>query len=385
MSYYRPKLPPESIAWRDLIELGRELSPEEILGYLDDTIKIDWNNEEKTVTTESGRVKTLEQLLEVAEVDENIYDVERHIINSWEVTSWKKGYAETKTNWQVKAWMKNKFFDDIDQKWLDEHFTKLAKDLPKVQTEREATGKPLTCVIADLHAGGFTENMKMVPDYNLDVLMSKMSKLSENLRHLNRPVHLKILGDLIESFSGKNHKNTWKQIEQHGIKVMFTVTDILRKLLDNTPNIVDVDIISGNHDRISASNEDDTEGQVAYGVAELLKRSCDLPIRFDPLVLSAEHDGVNYIQLHGHLPIAKKNPAELVLDYGNQNMYNVVLTAHKHTEQVKKSTSRLRVHQVPSFVPANQYAEQLGAHSSTGFVLMESNEIGTVDVQTIGL
>ena len=385
MKYYRPKLPRENIAWRDLIDLARDLSPEEVLSYVDDTVKVDWDTEEGTVATESTRIKTLPQLLEAADVDENIYDVERHIVNSWEVTSWKKGYAETKTNWQVKAWLKNKFFDNVDEKWLNAHFTNLASNLPNVTVKRNKEGKPLVCAIADLHAGGFTENMKLVPDYNLEELANKLAKLSDKLTQIDRPIHLKILGDLIESFSGKNHKNTWKQIEQHGMKVMFTVADMLIKLINETPNIVTVDLISGNHDRISSSNEDDTEGQVAYGVAELIRRSGFKEIAFDPLVLSNAHSNVNYILLHGHLPIAKKNPAELVLDYGDQNMYNVVLTAHKHTEQVKKSTSKLRVHQIPSFVPANNYAQKLGAHSSTGYVLLESNNIGTVDVQTIGL
>ena len=193
------------------------------------------------------------------------------------------------------------------------------------------------------------------------------------------------MGDLIESYTGKNHKDTWKQIEQHGMRVMFTVADLLIKLINEVPNIVEVDIISGNHDRISSVNDDDTEGQVAYAVAELIKRAGFENVTYDPLIISKNHDGVQYVMTHGHLPISKKNPAEIILDYGQQDSYNVILSAHKHTELIKRSTTKMRVHQCPSFVPANLYAERLGEHSPTGFLLYEANDIGSANYQSIAI
>jgi hypothetical protein len=347
--------------------------------------RIEWNDEENTVTVRSKRIKTLDELLEHAEVDLNVYEVERKVVNSWEVTSWKRGFAETMTNFQVKAWLKNKYFNKADPEWIANYMDALSLTLPKAQTERFKGDADIVCAIADLHCGGFTENMKLVPDYNISVLSQKLANLSKLLIATGKNVHLKILGDLIESFTGKNHKDTWKQIEQHGIKVMFTVADMLTKLINDTPNIVSVELISGNHDRISSANDDDTEGQVAYGVAELLSRSTNVPIKFDPLVLSSSHDNVNYILLHGHLPIAKKNPAEIILDYGDQNMYNVLITAHKHSEAIFKSTTKIKHHQVPSLVPANNFAESLGAHSPTGIVLFQANDYGSVDTQSKAL
>lgn len=358
-----------------------------------DTVNDEQNNksyrnyEKGTVSAEGDRITTLEELLEFSEVDREVYDIERHLVNSWEVTSWKRGFPETKTNFQVKAWLKNKFFRKVDENWVQSYFDRISNYLPKVEVERsfdkEQRDKPLVCAIADLHAGGFTENMKLVEDYNLDVLKKKIARITKIIKRTNRPVHVKILGDLIESFTGKNHKNTWKQIEMHGMKVMFVVADMIGKMLREAPNIVSVDLISGNHDRISASNEDDVEGQVAYGVAELLRRQTEgIKIDYDPLILSHLHEDVNYILLHGHLPIAKKNPAEIVLDYGKQDYYNVILTAHYHSELIKKNTTKLRVHQVPSLVPANQFAQNLGAHAPTGFLLFETNQFGNVDTQS---
>lgn len=386
---YRPRLctQQEKEPWERLVDLAKDKSPEWVLDAItNDNAKIEWNAEENSITTESTRIKTLEGLLEVAQVDQEIYDVERHIINSWEVTSWKRGFAETKTNFQVKAWLKNKWFDRVDpetvKEIIDSNVTLLSNvSQPRISNQED----PIVCVIADLHAGGFTEDMKLVPDFNIAELTKKFHRLSAYLNKVNRPVHLKLLGDLIESFTGKNHKDTWRQIEQHGMKVMFTVADLLIWLINETPQIISVDLISGNHDRISSSNDEDTEGQVAYAVAELIKRSGFDNVTFDPLIVSKEHDGVQYIMTHGHLPISKKNPAEIILDYGKQGVFNVVLKAHKHSEQVLKTTTKLRVHQCPSFVPANEYAEKLGAHSPTGFLIFEKNDLGSANVQTIAI
>lgn len=347
-----------------------------------------WDHENNTVSSKSERIKTLDQLLDVADVDLNIFEIEKEVVNAWEVTSWKKGYAEVRTNFQVKAWLKNKFFNKVDSEWVQGYFDEIANGLPTIDIPKvDRTGDPIVCAIADLHAGGFTENMKLVPDYNLATLEVKLQGIAQRLKRLNRPVHLKILGDLIESFTGKNHKDTWKQIEMHGVKVMFVVADMLQKMVSEAGNIVSIDIISGNHDRITSSNQEDVEGQVAFGVAELLKRSLpsEIEISFDPLIVSKKHGNVNYILLHGHLPIAKKNPSQIVLDYGDQNCYNVILTAHYHEELLKKNTTRLRLHQVPSLVPANNFAQNLGVHAPTGFVLFESNEFKSVDTQSLAV
>lgn len=384
MKQFRPRLEPTD-AWERLIDLAREKSPEFLLSELSDNPKIEWNNEEKSITSESQRIKTLDQLLDVAKVDLDIYDVERHIVNSWEVTSWKRGYPETRTNYQVKAYLRNRWFDKIDTETIQQIIDTNSGLLPKIGIRDSQIGKPLVCMIADLHCGAWTKDMKLVPDYNVSKLKQKLHRLSQILKVKDRPVHLKILGDLIESYSGKNHKDTWMQIEQHGMRVMFTVADMLIRLINETPNIESVDIISGNHDRISSANDEDTEGQVAYAVAELIKRSGFENINYDPLLLSSNIDGVQYILTHGHLPISKKNPSQLVLDYGCQNSYNVLAKAHRHTEAVEESTTKLRVQQCPSFVPANNFAERLGEHSPTGFLLMEANELGSVNVNSIAI
>lgn len=382
---YRPRLcdRSEKEPWEKLIDIARDKGPEWILSEIIDNPKIEWDNQEKSVSSESKRIKTLDQLLEVADVDLSIYEVEKHVANSWEVTSWKRGFPETRTNHQVKAWLRNKWFDKVDSEEINRIIGNKSHLLPKYSPSKTPKGKPISAVIADLHCGAWIKDMKLVPDYNVSVLEEKLSRLSYFLNDIGRPVSLKIMGDLIESFTGKNHKDTWLQIEQHGMRVMFTVGDLIIKFLNNTPCVYELIILSGNHDRVSSANDEDTEGQVAYAVSELIKRSGFDNVKYDPVIISNKVDGFTEILTHGHLPLSKKKPSDLVLDYGDQNTYNILIKAHKHFESVEEVTTKVRVQQCPSFVPANNFAERLGAHAPTGFLIIESNDFGSVDVRSV--
>ncbi len=66
-----------------------------------------------TVEVFSFSIRTLDEALEVANVDMETWEVDRYVINSWEVTmklSQLDGSdePETKTNYQVKVWLKRK-------------------------------------------------------------------------------------------------------------------------------------------------------------------------------------------------------------------------------------------------------------------------------------
>ena len=65
----------------------------------------DSNESGDTLEATGPRIKTLEQLLEAADVDLDTWYVERHIINKWESFSIKFGLTEL---FQVKAWLKRK-------------------------------------------------------------------------------------------------------------------------------------------------------------------------------------------------------------------------------------------------------------------------------------
>jgi hypothetical protein len=72
----------------------------------------EYSQNNAVITTRSPNIDTLEKALEHAEVDMKIWNVERYVANSWEVTVSKKGTdtgkPETYTNFQIKIWLKRK-------------------------------------------------------------------------------------------------------------------------------------------------------------------------------------------------------------------------------------------------------------------------------------
>lgn len=74
------------------------------------SIDVDLGERDGTVTTRSLDIKTLSDLIRAARVDLQVWEVERHVVNSWEVTIGRKNNDRVKpatfTNFQVKAWLK---------------------------------------------------------------------------------------------------------------------------------------------------------------------------------------------------------------------------------------------------------------------------------------
>jgi len=113
------------------------------------------------ITTKSLNIKTVNEALIAAEVDLNIWEVDRFVINSWEVTVGGKssgtGSSETFTNFQVKVWLKRKERDFLA---LEELYTKIKDASPITPLIRipnkELKSRPqreLEISLADIHLG----------------------------------------------------------------------------------------------------------------------------------------------------------------------------------------------------------------------------------------
>ena len=65
----------------------------------------DYRDDTAIITTKSWKITTVADALAKAEVDMDVWEVDRHVVNSWEVTMGGEP-PETYTNWQVKLWLK---------------------------------------------------------------------------------------------------------------------------------------------------------------------------------------------------------------------------------------------------------------------------------------
>jgi len=385
---FRPKLE-NTKDWYKLIEVGREAGPDKLLelyyrNIASDREKLEFSEEEKSyvISSESSRIKTLEDLLEASEVDLEKYEVTRYISNKWDQHSVQMGLVEL---FQVKAWLHKKYLDKPSTEYLDKWLKSIDSKIKPLKKYKENKKDPVILAIADVHLGGFVEGDRLVPDYNREEIKERFEYIARYVNSLGRPVHVKFLGDMIESFSGKNHKDTWKQIEMHGMEVALEAYDITKTFLGQLDQVQSVDFVGGNHDRVTASRDDDKGGQVVYMIAELLKRTTDIPTRFDEKILTSSHDGVSYIITHGDKRISKMLPSRLILEYGNQEEFNVLLNAHGHEEKIHENSIKFQARQVPPICVPNQYALDNGWSSQSGFTLIMKGDRGGVNVSTISL
>jgi len=111
------------------------------------------------ITVKSLNIKTVEDALSYAEVDMSIWEVERHMINSWEVTigghHTGTDKPETYTNFQVKIWLRRKA---LAVKKLEMLFGEMGRKSPAVpRIKRKIKSKnvhrELELSLFDIHLG----------------------------------------------------------------------------------------------------------------------------------------------------------------------------------------------------------------------------------------
>lgn len=242
--------------------------------------------------------------------------------------------------------------------------------------------------VADLHLGAYIDGLRNTPKYSIQILIDRLHKIAERVNEMDfSEVHVNILGDLIESFSGLNHKNSWKGLSKgmQGAEVIKFTTKVLHEhFLSRIRNLNHTCIIGGNHDRFSHDKGIDNEG----GVADVISWGLGLigySVEFDSMVLSKEIDGVNYVLLHGDKGVSKSKAKEILYNYGKQGVYNVILEAHLHSLIVKEdSHNSVRMH-IRSLFTGNAYSEELDFTSTAGFTVFVNNGSGVPDMLNLNL
>ena len=168
---------------------------------------------------------------------------------------------------------KDKQIDDaFDYEQLKATLAKELKKTHKPLQLDEQTNTEGVLKWADLHFGAMIEGLVKTRDFNTDILKQGLLTSVEDFNSLpfaKRHVHIQ--GDLIESFTGLNHINSWHSMDSKmiGATVIKLCTKLLDESLSQINNLDTVKIIGGNHDRISKDNKEDVKG----GAAEKIGRA----------------------------------------------------------------------------------------------------------------
>jgi UDP-2,3-diacylglucosamine pyrophosphatase LpxH len=373
----RPRLYGDTIKWAEIIESVRAIGLDESLKLFEETSRlkdanVTFDTQNNTLTSsKSERIKNLDDLILLTNLDTDKWEVERHTVNSWEQNSVERGLV---TLYQVKAFLRLRGLEAPDQTWTTKWLNALVKDIPKLQPIKlgSNTNQPLVVVISDLHIGAIMQGDRLIEDYNVNICVEKLEQIASYVNAKKQPVYIVMLGDIIESFTGKNKQDTWKQIELHGAKAALTAFDVLWHFLSSLHSLKGMYLIGGNHDRITDDKKDDNQSQVMELLYGMFKRMTTVNVEYDPLILTPMIDDIQYLFMHGDKLIKKKNAAEIVLDYGEQTLFNLLVSGHLHSRIVRQDKLRFRDITVPSIVTGSNYEMSKNWNSLSGFITIES-------------
>jgi len=248
---------------------------------------------------------------------------------------------------------KSKSYDkEIEQ--IKNHFTNRSYDRYIIERKKDKIG---FVSIADIHIGALILNLIKTPDYDPDIAAALLNQAADEINEMQySEVHVGLLGDLIESFTGKNHPDNFKSIKNG-----YT----------------------------GQSKEDDAEGEIAKLIWYILSDKLTVNVEYGPYVISTVVDGVCYTLLHGHHGVTKNDIDSIVWKYGKQGMFNVIISGHLHKRDKKRKTESTIYYEsndviwygCPSIFPGNFYSETGGWTGYSGFYqfIAKNNKVQVID------
>jgi hypothetical protein len=203
-------------------------------------------NTRELTSDNSGRITSLKQLLEYCEVDLDVWEVERHVVNKWEVGA-KDSHKNIKVHplFQVKAWLRRK---ELKPAFPTVHQITVEVNPPR-QVKRKRKGVHRSLAIADPQTG-FRRNIHtgdLVPFQDRRVL-----DIALQLIEYQEFDDITWLGDTLD-------QSEWTTKFLVEPEFMFTTQPALLEQywwLSQTRQLApkaDIDIIFGNHNRMKTA------------------------------------------------------------------------------------------------------------------------------------
>lgn len=352
--------------------------------YKQDSAKFEAKSDkEATAESTTNNIRTLDDLLKVCNVDLNYWEVERHVINKWEVAAKDaNGELQHSPLFQVKAWLKKKKTQDIREvvQFMKDELAKIA---PKsVQKKSSNEGSYLYEIsIPDLHLAKMGWDQESGHHYDVDVACDLFKDAVSNLigRISNYDVEKIVLPIGNDFFNSDNGNNTttkgtpqqdaarWQQSFAKGCKLVVDVADELTKKYD-----LDIVVVPGNHDR-----------ERNYYLGEYLsawfRNNGMVNVENSPNFRKYYEYGENIILFtHGNNEKQSDLPMLMATECKNFSLkkFKTAHLGHFHQFQVKESFG-VSVKILPSLCPADAWHDMKGfvgnKRSAMGFLYSKTN------------
>lgn len=236
--------------------------------------------------------------------------------------------------------------------------------------------KVINVVLSDLHFGASNPKSNHLPDFNVQIIRDLFkNEIIPTINSYNASeVNILGVGDWIETATGFNHPDSWKGIQEgyYGAKVITECYKFLVEVISQINNVKRIIGVAGNHDRMTPNKDHDREGFCAEIIFEFLKLSfgnSDVEVIYDSKLTNLVLDDICYIVSHGHEKFTD-NGAQLVLKYGSQRHYNVLLSGHWHERRIKGDNEFFRQIVCPSIFMGNNYSQGLGYSTVPGYLIL---------------
>jgi hypothetical protein len=218
------------------------------------------------LTSEPGRIMSLDELLARFKVDRNAWDVERHIINKYEQAAKVDDDIKVTELFQVKAWLRRNPAVDTMRAIRDEVIADMRRHAPKYpkypNPRKVADAHMLEVSAFDLHIGklawgdevdGENYDSKIAEELLLAAVDDLLQKASGfPIERILFPVG----NDLLHTDTPENTttRGTRQDVDTRPLAMFCRARDAMVKAIDRLMLVapVDVIVVPGNHDRENA-------------------------------------------------------------------------------------------------------------------------------------
>ena len=283
--------------------------------------------------------------------------------------------------------------DDFDYMAALDDMFKSYKRKPSREVKGDGEG---VITITDLHFGAYVLDLNLTQNFSVHILIEMLEKAARQVNRLKyKKVHVHMLGDLIESFTGMNHPNVWQSLQygMYGANVIKQFVSMIDKhFLQRINNLGSIKIIAGNHDRATIKKDVDSHGWAADLISYCLEL-IGYDTEFSSSVLKHTVGDITYILNHGHLGLTKLTTEEICWKYGVKGNFNFVMEGHLHSRISKLNGKAIKEFKLisddradcrrqicASLFTGNGYSENLGYSTTPGFTVTESNGAKGVNV-----
>jgi hypothetical protein len=215
-----------------------------------------------------------------------------------------------------------------------------------------------------------------------------LAEIAKKANAMNaKRIHLAFLGDMMESFMGMMHKETYKETEQGmwGAALIEVCVDVLHDFISKVNNVTGVYFVGGNHDRVTNEWNGDTRAEAGKIVFTFLKKQFEMlkskvTLEWANLAVKKDIGGVRYIFAHGDKRGNYKDKKNYFLDFGDLSKYNVLMTGHFHSRETGLDNHNRRWIQCPSVFSGNWHSKSMGYEAPPGFIMTYENRDGRLMV-----